>query len=169
MFGILQSACCEAKFHLTKRRQIRSVIGLPRGSSRRARSRSSSETDNNRTMMKTELLFSYGTLQLESVQIANFRRRLTGTKDVLPGFESALIEISDEATVRLSGKSHHAIARYTGRSSDSIAGTVFELTPDELIAADRYEVAAYIRAAVVLKSGKRAWAYVDAQVPTPDV
>ena len=119
--------------------------------------------------MTTELLFSYGTLQLEPVQIANFGRRLTGTKDVLPGFEAALIEISDEATVRLSGKSHHTIARYTGRSTDSIAGTVFELTPDELIAADRYEVAEYIRAAVVLQSGRRAWAYVDAQVPTPDL
>jgi hypothetical protein len=119
--------------------------------------------------MMTELLFSYGTLQLEPVQIANFGRRLTGTKDALAGFEAALIEISDEATVRLSGKSHHAIARYTGRSTDSIAGTVFEVTADELLAADRYEVAEYIRAAVVLESGKRAWAYVDAQVPTPDL
>jgi hypothetical protein len=116
-----------------------------------------------------ELLFSYGTLQLEAVQVANFGRHLTGTKDALPRFEAALIEISDEATVRLSGKSHHAIARYTGRSTDSIAGTVFEVTADELLAADRYEVAEYIRAAVVLESGKRAWAYVDAQVPTPDL
>ena len=119
--------------------------------------------------MTIELLFSYGTLQLEPVQIANFGRRLTGTKDALPNFASVLIEISDEATVRLSGKSQHAIARYTGRPSDSITGTVFELTQDELLAADRYEVAEYIRAAVVLQSGKRAWAYVDAQVPTPDV
>jgi gamma-glutamyl AIG2-like cyclotransferase len=119
--------------------------------------------------MKPELLFSYGTLQLEQVQLANFGRRLTGTKDVLPGFASVLIEISDEATVRLSGRSHHAIARYTGLDSDTIPGMVFELTPDELLAADKYEVAEYIRAPVVLESGKRAWAYVDAQVPTPDV
>ena len=119
--------------------------------------------------MKPELLFSYGTLQLEQVQLANFGRRLTGTKDVLPGFASVLIEISDEATVRLSGRSHHAIARYTGLDSDTIPGMVFELTRDELLAADKYEVAEYIRAPVVLESGKRAWAYVDAQVPTPDV
>jgi hypothetical protein len=119
--------------------------------------------------MKTELLFSYGTLQLEPVQIANFGRRLTGTKDTLPGFEAALIEISDAATVRLSGKSHHTIARYTGRPTDTIEGTVFELTTDELLAADRYEVAEYIRAAVVLQWGRQAWAYVDAQVPTPEL
>jgi hypothetical protein len=119
--------------------------------------------------MTTELLFSYGTLQLEAVQIANFGRRLTGSADTLPGFEAALIEISDEATVRLSGKSHHTIARYTGRAHDAIPGTVFELTREELLAADKYEVAEYIRAPVVLESGKRAWAYVDAQVPTPDM
>ena len=119
--------------------------------------------------LKPELLFSYGTLQLEQVQLANFGRRLTGAKDALPGFASVLIEISDEATVRLSGKSHHAIARYTGLESDTIPGMVFELTPDELLAADKYEVAEYIRAPVVLESGKRAWAYVDAQIPTPDV
>ena len=119
--------------------------------------------------MTTELLFSYGTLQLEPVQLANFGRRLTGTKDALPGFEPALIEISDEATVRLSGKSRHTIARYTGRATDSIAGTAFEVTADELLAADKYEVAEYIRVAVVLESGRRVWAYVDAQVPTPDL
>lgn len=119
--------------------------------------------------MTIELLFSYGTLQLEAVQMANFGRHLTGTSDALPEFEAALVEIADEATVRLSGTSQHTIARYTGRASDSVAGTVFEVTTDELLAADRYEVAEYIRAAVVLESGRRAWAYVDAQVPTPDL
>ena len=58
----------------------------------------------------TELLFSYGTLQLESVQLSTFGRALTGTADALPE---------------------------------------------------------YRRVAVVLRSGARAWAYVDAQNGPP--
>ena len=111
---------------------------------------------------RTEFLFSYGTLQLEAVQMATFGRLLTGERDVLPGFAEALVEIEDEATVSLSGKKHHSIARYTGRENDTIAGTVFALTPEEIRSADTYEVAAYRRVSVVLRSGTRAWVYVDA-------
>jgi hypothetical protein len=119
-------------------------------------------------MPATEWLFSYGTLQLEAVQLATFGRRLSGTHDVLPGFEQALVEIDDAATVSLSGKRHHAIAKFTGRPSDTIPGTVFALTPEEIQSADRYEVAAYRRVAVLLQSGKRAWVYVDARYAPPD-
>jgi hypothetical protein len=113
--------------------------------------------------MLTERLFSYGTLQLEAVQMATFGRQLTGTRDVLPGFEATTLEIDDPATVSLSGKTHHAIAKFTGRSSDSVSGTVFAVTPEEIQNADKYEVAAYKRVAVLLRSGVRAWAYVDAR------
>ena len=37
----------------------------------------------------TEFLFSYGTLQLESVQMATFGRQLTGTSGALQGFGAA--------------------------------------------------------------------------------
>ena len=60
--------------------------------------------------------------------MANFGRLLTGTRDALPGFVAALIEIADEATVSLSGKTHHSIAKFTGQESDSIEGTVFAVT-----------------------------------------
>ena len=112
--------------------------------------------------MPTELLFSYGTLQLESVQMATFGRRLTGTRDVLPGFEQTLIEIDDEATVSLSGKTHHLIAERSLRPSDEVHGTVFEITAEELAAVDRYEVSDYTRIAVILKSGAQSWVYVRA-------
>ncbi len=112
--------------------------------------------------MPTEYLFSYGTLQLEAVQMATFGRHLNGARDVLPGFEQASIEIQDETTVSLSGKTHHSIARFTGRQSDTISGTVYAVTPEELQRADEYEVAEYQRVAVVLESGVRAWVYVDA-------
>src|SRR5262252_5902517 len=93
-------------------------------------------------MDKTEFLFSYGTLQLEAVQLATFGRRLSGERDVLPGFAETTVEIEDEATVTLSGKKHHSIVRFTGRASDTIAGTVFALTPEEIQNADKYEVVA---------------------------
>ena len=54
------------------------------------------------------------------------------------------------------------MARFSGRASDVIPGTVFAVTPAEIAHADRYEVAAVKRVAVVLESGLRAWAYVDA-------
>jgi hypothetical protein len=113
--------------------------------------------------MVTEFLFSYGTLQLEAVQMATFGRLLTGTRDVLPGFEEASVEIDDPTTVSLSGKTHHSIARFTGRDSDTISGTVFEVSPDEIRRADEYEVKEYRRVAAILRSGIRAWVYVDAR------
>ena len=38
-----------------------------------------------------EFLFSYGTLQLEAVQMATFGRQLAGTRDALGGFELVLL------------------------------------------------------------------------------
>jgi hypothetical protein len=38
-----------------------------------------------------------------------------------------------------------------------VAGMVFEITAHELAAADRYEVAEYMRVQATLKSGVRAW------------
>ena len=110
-----------------------------------------------------ELLFSYGTLQLEAVQIATFGRRLSGVSDVLRRFELALLKIEDQTVVAISGKAHHTMAKFTGRASDVIPGTVFAVTPDEIQNADKYEVAAVKRVAVVVQSGVRAWAYVDAR------
>ena len=45
---------------------------------------------------------------------------------------------------------------------DSVAGMVFQISEDELAAADRYEVADYKRVAVTLASGLTAWVYVRA-------
>src|SRR5436190_9778778 len=111
----------------------------------------------------TELLFSYGTLQLEAVQMATFGRRLAGTSDVLRGFEVVPLKIEDETVIAISGKTHHTMATFTGRASDMISGTVFAVTADEIQNADKYEVVAVKRVAVVLQSGVRAWVYVDAR------
>ena len=115
----------------------------------------------------TELLFSYGTLQLESVQLSTFGRKLAGTPDELPGFAQSMMKIDDPEVVATSRKTHHPFATFTGRHADAIPGTVFQVTAEELQNADKYEVAAYKRVAVVLRSGARAWVYVDARYTPP--
>jgi len=115
-----------------------------------------------------EYLFAYGTLQLESVQLATFGRRLTGTIDVLQGFELTPLLIEDREVVALGGMEHHTMARATGRSSDVISGRMFAPTRDELQRADGYEVESVRRVSVVLNSGLRAWVYVDARCTPPD-
>jgi hypothetical protein len=117
--------------------------------------------------IRSEALFSYGTLQLEPVQRATFGRKLEGTADTLPGFEQALLEIADPTVIATSGKTHHPIVRFTGREADLVRGAVFQITEDELKNADRYEVAAYKRIAVTLGSGTRAWVYIDVQHAPP--
>ena len=112
-----------------------------------------------------ERLFAYGTLQLEPVQMATFGRRLTGSRDALHGYKLAALTIDDPAVVAISGKAQHTMARFTGRESDVIPGTVFAVTSEEIQRADAYEVAAVTRVAVVLASGVRVWVYVDASRP----
>jgi hypothetical protein len=106
------------------------------------------------------LLFSYGTLQDNAVQKANFGRELTGTPDSLPAYSTTLIAIGDPGVVASSGRTHHRIAQRSGDRADEVPGTVFRITPEELAAADRYEVSDYTRTRVTLKSGLEAWAYV---------
>lgn len=113
------------------------------------------------------LLFSYGTLQQANVQLATFGRRLEGTADSLVGYEQSFVAIGDPEVVRTSGKSHHPIVKFTGAPGALVAGTVFEITDDELQRADRYEVASYRRVAARLLSGREAWVYVDARYAPP--
>ncbi len=108
----------------------------------------------------TVLLFSYGTLQHRTVQLATFGRELEGSSDALPGYATTLLEIRDPAVVEKSGKTHHSIAERSDDLAEELPGMVFRITPDELMAADRYEVSDYTRVQVTLKSGLKAWAYV---------
>ncbi|MGC4034787.1 MAG: gamma-glutamylcyclotransferase family protein [Chitinophagaceae bacterium] len=110
----------------------------------------------------TEYLFSYGTLQLEKVQIESFGRILRGTNDSLKNYRIASLEITDEKVLQQSGQQFHPIALPSLNADDKIDGVVFEITSEELLQADKYEVADYKRIAVTLESGKRAWMYVSA-------
>lgn len=109
-----------------------------------------------------EYLFSYGTLQLKPVQLANFGRELIGQADSLLGYVMEQVEITDPNVLAQSGQKYHPILKYTGNTHDEVQGAVFEVTAAELIQADAYEVSDYKRVAADLKSGLRCWVYVSA-------
>ncbi len=108
------------------------------------------------------LLFSYGTLQQDNVQLASFGRLLDGHDDAMPGFAQTMLEITDPEVIRTSGKRFHPVVAPSDDPADSVPGKVFSITAEELAAADRYEVADYKRISVRLASGKEAWFYVKA-------
>ena len=108
------------------------------------------------------LLFSYGTLQDKAVQLANFGRELVGQADQMLGYRQSWIEITDPEVLATSGKTHHPIVSLGDDPRDRVAGMVFQISEQELAAADAYEVADYQRVSVALESGLRAWVYVKA-------
>jgi gamma-glutamylcyclotransferase (GGCT)/AIG2-like uncharacterized protein YtfP len=111
----------------------------------------------------TVLLFSYGTLKKKSVQIANFGRELTGRQDVLPGYVRRMAAVVDPKVAALIGESQYANVEPSSNPEDAVSGMVFEITEQELAAADKYEEAAeYSRISVTLRSGAQAWVYVRA-------
>ena len=111
--------------------------------------------------MPTELLFSYGTLQKREIQITHFGRELTGRADTLPGYRRRMLTVTEPSVIELTGETQTPTAEPSSGAGDSIAGVVFEITPDELAAVDKYEHAArYRRLRVTLSSGAEAWLYV---------
>ena len=114
-------------------------------------------------MEETERLFSYGTLQTESVQLSTFGRKLDGYPDALVGYRLQMIKIEDQDFVVKSGAEYHRTLEFTGSTSDLVEGTVFSVTEQELKHADAYEPAGYERVQVTLRSGTEAWVYLNAQ------
>ena len=106
-----------------------------------------------------ELLFSYGTLQRDKVQVDLFGRLLHGTVDVLVGYRLSPIEITDESFLSKGDGRHQQIAVRTNNGADAIEGMVFAVSGDELRHADGYEPRDYKRIKVILESGKQAWVY----------
>lgn len=109
------------------------------------------------------LMFSYGTLQREDIQLATFGRLLHGRPDELVRYEPALVAIEDAALAARLGKTHHANVMPTRKAKSRVAGTVFEITDAELAACDAYEAPFdYVRVTAMLASGVEAWVYVHA-------
>src|SRR5215470_9633653 len=106
-----------------------------------------------------EYLFTYGTLQLEEVQLSTFGRKLGGKPDALVGYRLVSIKILDEDFVAKSGTADHRNLQFTGNASDRVEGVVFEVTLSELEQSDAYEPEGYERVSVQLESGSNAWVY----------
>jgi gamma-glutamylcyclotransferase (GGCT)/AIG2-like uncharacterized protein YtfP len=107
------------------------------------------------------LLFSYGTLQQEDIQLSTFGRKLHGHRDAILRFEPSSVKIEDPAVAAKIGRTHHANATFNGNAESRVAGTVFEVTEAELLSADELEAAFdYVRQIAQLASGGQAWVYV---------
>ena len=106
-------------------------------------------------------LFSYGTLQLREVQLANYGRPLEGESDALIGYRMVVLPDRDTEAVRISGNKTHMVVRRTCNRSDRVPGVIFLLTAAELEATDRYEGSDYGRVELILESGRRAFVYVE--------
>lgn len=100
------------------------------------------------------ILFSYGSLQRDDVQLAAFGRRLGGWPDELLGF--ALVPAG----------AHSPHANVVPDAASRVPGRAFELTHAELAAADEYERRdAYTRIAGRLASNQETWVYVSEASP----
>ena len=107
------------------------------------------------------LIFSYGSLQEERVQLSTFGRLLDGSKDEALGFDLSTATVDDPKAVALSGRNTHANLVVASEPDRGVAGTVFEITTDELASVDEYEALfSYRRVEAALASGRRAWVYV---------
>ncbi|WP_410877745.1 gamma-glutamylcyclotransferase family protein [Myroides sp. DW712] len=107
------------------------------------------------------LLFSYGTLQQENVQLETFGRILQGEKDVLLGYKVDYIEIFDAEVLRKSGQQFHPILSPSEDPNDRVEGVLLALTDDELKEADAYEVDSYTRIKTSFLSGKEGFIYIE--------
>lgn len=105
-------------------------------------------------------LFSYGTLQKEQVQIETFGRILKGEKDILTGYKLEMLEITDPEVLRKSNQQYHPILVFSGNTEDKVEGILFEVTDEEILQADEYEVDDYKRIETIFKSGKSGFIYV---------
>lgn len=112
-------------------------------------------------MKAKENLFSYGTLKYEQVQLATFGRKLIGQEDSLPCYQLEKVRITDPGVIATSGEDVHSIIHFSGNSDDQVQGMVFQVSLEELQAADTYEVSDYKRIKVKLNSGRLAWVYVS--------
>lgn len=105
-------------------------------------------------------LFSYGTLQKEQVQMETFGRILQGEKDILIGYILKMVEITDPEVLRKSNQKYHPILDFSGNIEDEVEGILFEVTNEEILQADEYEVDNYKRIETIFKSGKKGFIYV---------
>lgn len=108
--------------------------------------------------MSLHRVFSYGTLQQDSVQKDLFGRLLEGESLEIRGFQVQDVKITDPEVIRLSGKDIHPGIQRTHDKSHVVSGTLLLVTQQELEKMDHYEVSDYKRIKVH-QDGKSFWLY----------
>lgn len=117
------------------------------------------------TASRPHALFSFGTLMDERVQTALFGQAVPTSPASLAGCTTRPLAITDPSVIATSGLDVHlTLERKYGAV---VEGAVLRLTDQDLAAADAYEVDDYVRRRVLLSSGERAWAYLDAKPLRP--
>lgn len=92
-----------------------------------------------------------------------FGRLVDGETDALLGFSRTMIEITDPDVLASSGERFHPVVTRSNGTSEQIKGKVFDLSEEDLLLADSYEVSDYKRERVNLASGRSAWLYVNSK------
>lgn len=105
-------------------------------------------------------LFSYGTLQKKQVQMETFGRVLEGDPDILTGYRLEMLEITDSEVLRKSSQKFHPVLKFSGNREDKTKGILFDVTDEEILQADEYEVNDYQRAEAVFESGRSGFVYI---------
>ena len=70
------------------------------------------------------------------------------------------LEISDKDVLEKSNQKYHPILEFTGDVEDVVEGTLYEITNEELLKADKYEVDDYKRIETKFASGKLGFIYI---------
>ena len=112
-------------------------------------------------------LFSYGTLQIASIQLRIFGKLVKGRRDTLCGYRVQHLAVDDPLERHALGIDHYPILVPSGYQSDSVEGFVYALTEQDLLCADSYAGNDYRRVVSQLDSGLSAWVYIAADSCAP--
>jgi gamma-glutamylcyclotransferase (GGCT)/AIG2-like uncharacterized protein YtfP len=106
------------------------------------------------------LVFSYGSLREEAVQIAIFGRVVRIEPDELIDSVRTLVAVPKSHKAAAAGLTHYANVEDAPGSGSRVPGVVLELTEPQIAVCDAYEKDAdYVRVPAILASGRRAWVY----------
>ncbi len=108
-------------------------------------------------------LFAYGSLRERKVQRWLFGRAVPATPDSVHGACCRWVDDLDADLFRLTGQRGYPMLWLDANTPTCIDGERLRLSAAALQRADAYEGDAYRREVVQLRSGHRAWVYVEAR------
>ncbi|MER7465396.1 GDSL-type esterase/lipase family protein [Streptomyces sp. NPDC097981] len=117
------------------------------------------------TGSRPHTLFSFGTLTDERVQTTLFGRAVPTSAASLAGYTTPPLPITGPSVIAAGGLDVRPVLER--KLGAAVEGAVLRLTDQDLAAVDAHEVDDHARRQVVLTSGERVWAYLDAKPLRP--